>query len=71
LSGISRDPKLFSSIGGMLYLLERVTHYLGLQECVHAWKVVTDGKFDPNAVSTQCGAAPILKMMIDWMIVRL
>jgi lysozyme family protein len=83
LSGIGRDPKLFSSIGGMLYLLERIDG-LGYRRvgarspaiwgCTNAYtrgRFVTDGKFDPNALSTQCGAAPILKVMIDRMIVRL
>jgi len=83
LSGIGRDPKLFSSIGGMLYLLERIDG-LGYRRvgarspaiwgCTNAYtrgKFVADGKFDPNVADKQCGAAPILKVMIDRMIVHL
>jgi lysozyme family protein len=82
LSGIGRDPKSFFSIGGMLYLLERISG-LGYRRngvrspviwgCTNAYtrgRFLADGIFDPNAVSLQCGAAPILKVMIDRMIVQ-
>jgi lysozyme family protein len=73
----------FSTVGAILYALERYNGF-GYRRrnvpspfiwaCTNHYvsgKFVSDFVFDPNHVSAQCGAAPILKVMLDRNIVKI
>ena len=46
-------------------------HTSGLHKSVYSGKYVADAVFDPKVVSAQCGAAPILKVMLDRQVIKL
>jgi lysozyme family protein len=73
----------FSTVGSILYALERYNGFgyrrrnfrspfiWGCTNQYVSGKFVADNTFDPNSVSAQCGAAAMLKVMLDKNVIKI